>query len=159
MNVFDSCRSERLFQHLVEPERALSEMIRVTKPGGWIVVVDTDWGTLSADTPEPDIACRLWHFMVTNFYNNGYSGRKLYRMFRQQQLMEIIIETYMSYSIDYGFARWMIQADQFEQLAISSGVISTEELERLNAGFESASEAGLYFGTLGGVIIAGRKLS
>ena len=34
---FDSCRSERLFQHLHHPELALAEMIRVTKPGGWVI--------------------------------------------------------------------------------------------------------------------------
>jgi ubiquinone/menaquinone biosynthesis C-methylase UbiE len=41
-NTFDACRSERLFQHLLDPERSLSEMTRVTKPGGWIVMLDTD---------------------------------------------------------------------------------------------------------------------
>ena len=33
-NYFDSCRSERLFQHLPNYEQGLSEMIRVTKPLG-----------------------------------------------------------------------------------------------------------------------------
>jgi len=156
-NCFDSCRSERLFQHLVEPEQALKEMIRVTKPGGWIVVLDTDWGTLSADTSKPDIARRLWNLQAENLHNNGFSGRKLYRMFKQQQLTEITIEPYVFYSTDYGFARWMIKADELEQLAISTGVLSSEELEKLNAGFEKANEEGTYFVTLGGVMVAGRK--
>ncbi len=156
-NVFDSCRSERLFQHLVEPERALSEMIRVTKPGGWIVVVDVDWGTISADTTEPDIAHRLHHFIATNRVNNGFAGRKLYRLFKQQELKEIIIEPYMIYNTDYRFARWVANADELEQLALSGGLISAEELGRLNADWENANEAGLYFSTLGGIIAAGRK--
>lgn len=158
-NVFDSCRSERLFQHLVEPERALSEMIRVTKPGGWIVVVDADWGTMSADTTEPDIARRLWHFIAMNLTNNGFSGRKLYRLFKQQELKEIIIEPYVHYGTDYGFWRLMTKADELEPLALSTGLISAEELRRLNADWEKANEAGYHFGTIGGVIVAGCKPS
>jgi ubiquinone/menaquinone biosynthesis C-methylase UbiE len=33
-NTFDACRSERVFQHLREPEKALDEIVRVTKSGG-----------------------------------------------------------------------------------------------------------------------------
>jgi hypothetical protein len=51
----------------------------------------------------------------------------------------------------------MIKADDLEQLAISTGVISTEELERLNERFERAHEEGTCFGRLGGVMVAGEK--
>jgi ubiquinone/menaquinone biosynthesis C-methylase UbiE len=59
---FDSCRSERLFQHLLNPALVLNEMTRVTKVGGAVVVLDTDWGTISTDTNEIDIERRLNRF-------------------------------------------------------------------------------------------------
>ncbi len=156
-NTFDSSRSERLFQHLVQPEKALMEMIRVTKPGGWIIVLDTDWGTISADTPEPEIAQRLWDLKATKLLNNGYAGRQLYRMFKQQHLLKISAEPYVLSSTDYSYSRWMIMADELEQNALSDGVITQEELERLQAGFEKAGKEGTGFGTIGGVLAAGRK--
>ena len=46
-NTFDGCRADRVFQHLEEPKQALSEMIRVARPGARIVINDPDWETLS----------------------------------------------------------------------------------------------------------------
>jgi len=58
-NTFDACRSERLLQHLPHPEQAVAEMVRITRPGGWLVIADADWGTLSIDTSEIAIERRL----------------------------------------------------------------------------------------------------
>jgi ubiquinone/menaquinone biosynthesis C-methylase UbiE len=79
-------RSERLFQHLLKPAQALSEMIRVTKSGSWVVVLDIDWGNLSTDSDETDIKRRLARFLAESFF---YSGQKLYRLFKQQNLVDI----------------------------------------------------------------------
>lgn len=48
-NTFDSCRADRIFQHLSNPQHALAEMVRVTRPGGRVVIFDVDWETLVID--------------------------------------------------------------------------------------------------------------
>ena len=45
-NEFDIVRADRTFQHLIDPKRALREMVRVTKPGGKILVIDANWKSL-----------------------------------------------------------------------------------------------------------------
>ena len=86
---FDASRSERLFQHLLDPERAFDEMVRVTKPDGVLVVIDGDWATLTIDSDETDLERRLVQFHAAHMMNNPFSGRHLHRMFTRRGLQDI----------------------------------------------------------------------
>ena len=154
---FDSCRSERLFQHLHHPELALSEMIRVTKPGGWVVVLDTDWGSLSTDSDDTDIERRLARFLAESFLYNGYSGRKLSRLFKQQNLADIEFEVFPFATPSYAVAHQVTQADRIEQQALKAGVITAKELKHWQAGLEQADAEGTYFFSVNLMLFAGRK--
>src|SRR5512143_679639 len=90
-NYFDACHCERLFQHLLDSAQALSEMTRVTKSGGWVVVLDPDWGTISLDACEPDIERRLMGVRAEHTLNNGFSGRQLHRLFKRQGLVDVSV--------------------------------------------------------------------
>ncbi|MGZ8164578.1 MAG: methyltransferase domain-containing protein [Methylobacter sp.] len=154
---FDSCRSERLFQHLPKPDQALSEMARVTKSGGWVVVLDTDWGSLSTDSDETDIERRLTRFLAESFLHNGYSGRKLYRLFKQQNLADISFEVFPVATPNYALARHGTQAEKIEQEALKAGVITSQELHRWQLGLEQADSEGVYFSSVNVMMLAGHK--
>lgn len=155
-DLFDSCRSERLLQHVAIPEQILFEMVRVTKPGGWIVVADTDQSTMSIDTPDVDIEWRLRQFRTETF-KNGYIGRQLYRLFRMQNLKDITIEIFPFFSTDYAITRYCALLDKVENEAVNAGIITDEELRRWHANLDRANEEGVYFGCTIMVLIAGRK--
>ncbi|MGZ4981738.1 MAG: methyltransferase domain-containing protein [Methylobacter sp.] len=154
---FDSCRSERLFQHLLNSAQALSEMARVTRPGGWVVVVDTDWGSLSTDSDEIDIERRLARFLAESSLHNGYSGRKLYRLFKQQNLADISFEVFPVAIPNYALVRQATQAEKIEQDALKAGVITSGELQRWQTSLEHADSEGTYFSSVNVMVLAGRK--
>jgi ubiquinone/menaquinone biosynthesis C-methylase UbiE len=76
--VFDACYCERVFQHLggAGPSRAAAEAIRVLKPGGRVVLVDSDWSTLVINVDHPDLARRIVDARAKAF-PNPQAGRHL----------------------------------------------------------------------------------
>ena len=87
-DTFDACRSERTFQWLADPAVALSEMVRVTRPGGAVAVIDSDWATLAFEHPDPVASRRI----VEWFHGTrpGQTvGRRLRGLFREAGLEEV----------------------------------------------------------------------
>lgn len=154
---FDSCRCERLLQHLLHPERTISEMVRVTKEDGWIVVADTDHSTLTIDTSDIDIEWKLRR-LNTEMFKNGYAGRQLYRLFKQQNLADIKIEIFPLFSTDYILTRYMAILDKTENEAITSGIITDEELKRWHNNLEKTQKDDTFFSSVVIMLVAGRKI-
>ena len=154
---FDACRSERLFQHLHNPAQALSEMTRVTKTNGWIIVLDTDWGTLSTDTSEVDIERRLVRFLTEQRLQNGYAGRQLYRLFKKQGLADVTFEVFPVVGTNYNLARQIWAGEKLEQAAITANIITEEELCRWRTSLEQSDAEEVFFSYACMVMVTGRK--
>ncbi len=55
----DLVHIERVLQWTARPAAALIELGRVTAPGGFVAITDTDWATLAIDHPDPEGAARV----------------------------------------------------------------------------------------------------
>jgi SAM-dependent methyltransferase len=82
-STFDVCRAARLLEHLPRGERAISEMARVTRKDGRIVVFDFDWDTLVIDHPDKETT-RTIVLSYSDSIQNGWIGRQLPRLFKEQ---------------------------------------------------------------------------
>jgi len=154
---FDACRCERLFEHLHDPVKALSEMARVTRSGGWVVALDSDWGTLSIDTCDLDAERRWVRFLADHLLDNGYSGRRLYRLFKQQGLADVSVQVRGVPFTDYAVARQAMLMDRCDRDAVASGIVSAQDLERLRTCWERADADGAFFASVSMVLVSGRK--
>jgi SAM-dependent methyltransferase len=155
---FDAVRSERLFQHLHNPTAALAEMVRVTKPGGHVVVADTDWGTLSTDTIETETERVLARIEAERTLNNGYAGRQLYRLFKLQGLSDVFIEPFPILVTSYPVARLLSRLDLNEAEALKLGLLDERQLELWRHEQEAAGNAGLFFLSITIMLASGRKV-
>lgn len=66
-------------------------MVRVTRPGGRIVVFDFDWDTLIIDHPDEETT-RTVVLSCSDLMRNGWIGQQLPRLFKEQHLEVISID-------------------------------------------------------------------
>ncbi|MHB8513403.1 MAG: methyltransferase domain-containing protein [Actinomycetota bacterium] len=88
---FDAVHSERTLQHVPDVEAAFSEMLRVLKPGGRLVIADTDWDTLIMDADDLPLARKVFRHIADGF-TSAAIGRRLYGLFLEAGLQNVMIE-------------------------------------------------------------------
>lgn len=91
---FDAVRAERLLLHMPEPVVVLTEMVRLTRPGGRVVVIDVDYDHLIIDLPDVELTRRVLHAMGDSMAS-GHIGRQLPRLFRTVGLTDIHCDSEM----------------------------------------------------------------
>lgn len=89
---FDGCWADRVFQHLADPEAALAELVRVTKPGGRIVVADPDYDTQVVDVEDQELARRVLRFRADHLLRNGTLSHRMGGLFARAGLTDITVE-------------------------------------------------------------------
>ena len=152
----DACHSERVFLHLQHPERAFAEIVRVTRPGGWIAIVDGDGASFSIDTPEAVIERRIIPFWAAK-HVNGYAGRQLYRTFKAHGLADVTAELHFGPIYDFALFARLFGLDDIQERARQAGAVTAEEVARFRASLEAAASAGTFFATGGSITVVGRK--
>jgi SAM-dependent methyltransferase len=90
---FDACWADRVLQHVAEPERAVEELIRVTRPGGRVVVVDPDYTTQSACIDDGELAERVLGHRRDVLVRNGNLAARMGTIFAERGLGDVCVES------------------------------------------------------------------
>ena len=152
---FDGVTCERVFQHLDTPDAALAELVRVIRPGGRIVVIDTDWGMHAIHGADPQLTSRVVQCWAANAAN-GWSGRRLPGLFVHAGLPEpaVVAETFTSTD---GHRPMVPPFTTMAVVAEQSGALSSDEAHTWLAQLADAGERGQFFWAVTMFAVAGAR--
>jgi SAM-dependent methyltransferase len=154
---FDAARCERLFLHLDHPERATAEMVRVTRPGGRVVLMDTDWGTRSVDTPEVELERRIARVLAERCMANGYSGRRLWGLLKTAGVGDLSLDLVPLHVDGYALWRLLSRMETAFAEAVGAGVMTGDEVRRLDDSLREKDAAGTFFASTTVMLVAGTR--
>ena len=142
-----------MLEHLREPERALAELLRVTRPGGRVVVVAPDTGSLTIDAPDRELVRKLVRFRDEDTAEkaDGWTGRRLYGLCRAAGLTDLAVHAQTHVSHRPAFAGAL--ADQ----AAAAGAITAAEHAAWTQAIAVASQDDRFFASTTHFIVAGRR--
>ncbi len=120
---FNSTRSDRVFQTLLDPERAFDELLRVTQPNGYVLVISGDWDSLSIDSDASDLESRRVYFAATRATHNPLSAQCLSRLFAQRGMLDVQIDLCPRFCLaDEAVACWQ---QSIAPQAVASGLFAS----------------------------------
>jgi ubiquinone/menaquinone biosynthesis C-methylase UbiE len=89
---FSAVRCERLLQRLDDPDAAIAELARVTRPHGRVVLVDVDWESLAVDGLPRDLTADVRERLLAKSGVHTDMGRTLRRRLVRARLGDVVAE-------------------------------------------------------------------
>ncbi len=142
---FDAIACTQVLLYVDNTSRALAEMNRVIKPGGRLVIVETDWDGAVMNSDNPELTRRIFDCWDTAVSSPNLPRRLkpmlLHAGFNHVQVDAVpIINTQFSHN---EFSRSM--TDSFTGIAVKNKAISAEEADQWQAGLRRLAANGEYF--------------
>jgi SAM-dependent methyltransferase len=148
---FDATRCERVMMHLADPAVALGELIRVTKPGGRLLVADPDHGMWALDHPQVEVTRSLlaWWF---GFITNPWIARQMPARFGAAGLVDLTVSLRPILLPSLDSADAMTGITRTAAAGAAQGVITAAQQAEFDRELVARDKAGRFF--MCGAIIA-----
>ena len=153
---FTRCRSERMFQHVVDQHAAMRELARVLRPGGVMVVYDTDWETLIIDADDWQTTRALMQVHCAE-HRHGWIGRMLPGLMQEAGLRDITVEPRTLMIRDLALAEQMHTLRKTAGFAIAQNQVTPDAVEAWFADLQNRDAEGRFFTAVTSFIVQGRK--
>lgn len=154
---FDVVVAAQLFCFLDNVDHGLTEAYRVLKPGGRVVILDTDWDTLVWRSGNPDLMARTME-AYTSVYADAHLPRTLPHRMSQSGFSNVEVESFVVLNTSFGEDTYARQTAGFAtSIMDGSPQFSTEEKMNWLEDQERLERDGGFFFSLNRYIVSGRK--
>lgn len=153
---FEAARADRVFLFLRDPQAAFDELVRVTKPGGRLVISESDRGTMTVDASDVGTTRALLD-ELTDEVPNGWIGRRLRAMFVDRGLDDVEVRLFTLQSTS--FAEWnsRMGIERAVQRAIDLKRVSEAAAAGWLAELVERDARGRFFATVTFFMVSGTK--
>ncbi len=117
---FDRVRAERLLMHVSDPAVVLSEIGRVLRPGGRVVLIEPDWGSLEIQHNDQAV-CKALSMAFASAIKNPSIGADLKMLSEQAGLVIVDDKVHFWRSSKYSEIDLTLQFRRMAEIAISQG--------------------------------------
>lgn len=137
---FDLVHARLVLLHLPERDRALEQMVRALKPGGWLLIDDFDctWLPIIGDWREPGDeylflrAADAFHWLLAEGGVDVAHGRRFYPWLTSHELSNVHVDGQMQIwpGGSTGARLWQANIEQLRPQILAHGLLTENEIER-----------------------------
>ena len=149
-STFDLCRIETVLQHVADTERAVAEMVRVTRPGGRVGALELDPGTMYIDHPDVELFDELRDAFIGSVV--GSMARRVPRLFAEAGLIDVQTDAHVITGNSYAYR--LMLAHHLDQLC-DRAVVTAERARRWWDTIDAAAESGHFTGGITAFVVVG----
>jgi ubiquinone/menaquinone biosynthesis C-methylase UbiE len=153
---FDGCRSERVLQHVDDPDRSVREMARVLKRGGRLALIDADWDAMVIEGADPAVSGAIWRNQFAGI-KQPHVGRRLQTLLVQNGFLELNHEVAAALLTDFDYAARIFDFAHAASEAVEGGIVSRQAALRWLDDLQNAGRDKRFFCAIPNFRAAGQK--
>ncbi|MDH3379745.1 MAG: methyltransferase domain-containing protein [Gammaproteobacteria bacterium] len=153
---FDAVIAHTLISHLPDPQVLINEMIRLSKPGGFVAIFDGDYASLTFSHPDAEKGKAIDELIISSIVTQSRILRQL-PLFLKSSGLEI--EKAFSYVVtDVGKAEfWASSVESMRKLLPAANAMSAEEADTWANDRSQESDNGTFFASCNYYAYVARK--
>jgi len=150
-------RAERLVQHLPNPEEVFAEFYRTLVAGSPLVVVETDWNSISFYNGDPRITQRLRNYLTERNVKNGNAAATLIHDLQAAGFSDVAVRLWPLASRSLEQCVQLLRFDVVLTAMQDAGELTADEAQTLMNALRVADDRGQFICSINLIVVSAKR--